>query len=59
MAGGGVDEGQPGGVEGGPGDQGAVLCAVEPVPRQGAAQGGHVHPNLVGAPRAVYDGKGR
>ena len=37
------------GVEGRPGDKLLVLRAVEPVPGQGMADGGHVEPQLVGA----------
>ena len=38
------------GVEGRPGDQVRVLFPVQPVPCQGAADGGHVHPELMGPP---------
>ena len=49
LPGDGVEEGEPGGVEGGPGDQAVSLRAVEKVPGEGVADVGHVHPDLVGA----------
>ena len=51
---------QPGGVEGRAGDEVRFLCAVEPVPGQGTAEGGHVDPQLVGAAgmgRELYQGE--
>ena len=47
----GVEEGQIPRVEGGPGDQVPVLCAVEKIPGEGVAGVGHVDPNLMGAAR--------
>ena len=46
----GLPEGQLGGVEGRAGDQGTVLVPVKEISCQGAAQRGHVDPDLVGAP---------
>ena len=40
---------QPVGVKGRAGDEIQVLRPIEPVPRQGMADGGHMDPELVGA----------
>ena len=48
-AGDGVDHPQVIAVEGGAGDEGAILRAIEPVAGERAADGGHVDPQLLGA----------
>lgn len=43
-----MDQGKSGGMEGGPGDQRQVFDTIEPIANEGAANGSHMNPKLMG-----------
>lgn len=43
-----MDQGKSGGMEGGPGDQRQVFDTIEPIANEGAADGSHMNPKLMG-----------